>query len=154
MFVVLGGMGRVGSAAADALLAAGRPVTVVTRDAGRGEPWRARGAGVAVADLHEVGAMGSALRRGRRAFLLNPPADPAADTDEAERATVRCVLAALDGAGLGKVVAGSTYGAQPGEGIGDLGVLHELERGLAAQSTPATSLRAAFYPAFPRWNGL
>lgn len=145
MFIVLGATGHVGSATAEALLAAGEAVTVVTRDAQRGEPWRARGADVAVADLHDVDRMRSVLRRGRRAFLVNPPADPGGDTDAVERATVRCLLAALDGAGLEKAVAQSTYGAQPGEALGDLSVLHELEQGLRVQPTPATILRAAFH---------
>lgn len=145
MFIVIGGTGHVGSATAQALLALGQPVTIVTRSPAKGDPWRARGAEIAVVDVRDVNALRGVLRRGRRAFLLNPPADPSTDSDAEERANVRCLLEALDGSGLEKVVAESTYGARPGEGCGDLTVLHELEEGLRAQPIPAAIIRAAYY---------
>jgi uncharacterized protein YbjT (DUF2867 family) len=151
MFVIVGGTGRVGSATAEALLAAGQPVTIVTRSVSRAGRWRERGAEVAVADVRDVDALRAVFRRGRRAFLLNPPADPSSDTDEEERATVRCLLAALDGSGLEQVVAQSTYGARPGEGCGDLSVLHGLEEGLRARPIPAQIMRAAYM--MSNWDG-
>jgi uncharacterized protein YbjT (DUF2867 family) len=54
------------------------------------------------------------------------------------------LLAALDGSGLEKVVALSTYGARSGEACGDLTVLHDLEQGLRAQPIPAAIMRAAY----------
>lgn len=57
---------------------------------------------------------------------------------------MRSILTALDGSGIGKVVAQSTYGAQPGADIGDLGVLHEMEEALAAASVPSTVVRGAY----------
>ncbi|TSD87714.1 NAD-dependent epimerase/dehydratase family protein, partial [Mycobacterium sp. KBS0706] len=145
MFIILGGTGRVGSAAAQALLDQGQPVTIVTRSAAQAESWERRGAGAAVADVHDVERLRAVFRRGRRALLLNPPADVSTDTDIEERETVRCILAALDGSGLEKVVAESTYGARPGERVGDLTVLYELEQGLKAQPIPATIQRASYY---------
>jgi len=144
MYIILGGTGRVGSATAQTLLAKRQPVTIVTRSASKGELWKQRGAEVAVIDAHDVDALRAVFRRGRRAFLLNPPAHPSSDTDVEERTTVRCILAALDGSRLEKVVAQSTYGAQPGEACGDLTVLNGLEEGLRAQPIPATIMRAAY----------
>jgi uncharacterized protein YbjT (DUF2867 family) len=77
--------------------------------------------------------------------LLNPPADTSADTDAVERWTVACILAALGDSGLEKVVAESTGGAQPGERIGDLSVLWELEQGLGHLPISAAINRAAYY---------
>jgi uncharacterized protein YbjT (DUF2867 family) len=151
MFIIVGGTGRAGSATAEALLAEGQPVTIVTRSASKGDLWRKQGAEVAVADVHDVDALRDVFRRGRRAFLLNPPADLSSDTDVEERATVRCLLAALDGSGLEKVVAQSTYGARTGEGCGDLTVLHGLEEGLRAQPIPAAIMRAAYM--MSNWDG-
>jgi uncharacterized protein YbjT (DUF2867 family) len=151
MFIIVGGTGHVGSAIAHALLAEGQPVTIVTRSASKGDLWCKRGAEVAVADVHDVDALRAVFRRGRRAFLLNPPADPSSDTDVEERATVQCLLAALDGSGLEKVVAQSTYGARSGEGCGDLTVLHGLEEGLHAQPIPASIMRAAYM--MSNWDG-
>lgn len=145
MHIVLGGTGHVGSAVVDTLLARGEAVTLVTRNAAHAAPWAARGAQVAQADILDVDALREVLRQGRRAFLLNPPADPSGDTDAVERRTVDAILAAVEGAGLEKVVAESTGGAQPGQDNGDLGPLHALEEGLRALSVPATLLRAGYY---------
>jgi uncharacterized protein YbjT (DUF2867 family) len=151
MYIILGGTGHIGGATATALLDARQPVTVVTRSAAHGEPWRRRGAEIAVADVRDVDRLRGVLRQGRRALLVNPPADPATDTDRGERETVRCLLAALEGSGLETVVAPSTYGARPGEACGDLTVLHGLEQGLRRQPIPATVLRVAYL--MSNWDG-
>lgn len=151
MYVIMGGTGHVGSATAEALLARGAAVTLVTRSADRAEEWRAKGADIAEADVEDVASLREAFRRGRRALLLNPPADTTTDTDTVERRTVAKILAALEGSGLEKVVAESTGGAQPGDRIGDLNVLWELEEGLRAQAIPAAINRAAYY--MSNWDG-
>lgn len=152
MHIMVGGTGQVGSAAARALLERGEPVTVITRDADHAAPLKALGAKVAVADIRDVARLREILRTGRRALLVNPPADPAGDTDAEERANVAAIVAALDGSGLEKVVAASTYGARPGERCGDLTVLHELEEKLKAQPIPAAINRGAYY--MSNWAGM
>lgn len=142
--LVLGATGHIGRVVAERLLADGEGVVAVTRDAAHGEPLRSAGAELAVLDVTDVAALRAAMRRERRAFLLNPPADPAGDTDAAETATVAAMLAALDGSGLEGVVALSTYGATPEPEVGDLSVLHGLEQGLATQPIPAAVVRAAY----------
>ena len=141
MHIILGGTGHVGSVAAAALLRQGEAVTVVTRDEGKAAFLAEQGAEVAVADVRDIEALRQVFRRGRRAFLLNPPADPSTNTDAKERETVAAIVAALEGSGLEKVVAESTYGAQPGEGIGDLSVLYGLEQSSQPKlSRPASSV--------------
>lgn len=152
MHIVLGGTGRVGSAVARALLRRGEPATVVTRDAARAEALRRAGAEIAVADIRDAARLRAVFRTGRRAFLLNPPADPSSDTDAEERANVASILEALEGSGLEKIVAASTYGARPGERCGDLTVLHAFERSLRAQPIPAAINRGAFY--MSNWLGM
>jgi uncharacterized protein YbjT (DUF2867 family) len=150
MYVILGATGHVGSATANALIEQGEAVTIVTRNAERGDVWAKRGATMAIADVRSPDHLRAVLRTGRRAFLLNPPASPDTDTDAVERGTVANILEALQGSGLEKVVALSTYGAQPGECLGDLNTLHDLETGLAAQPIPFTIMRAAYY--FTNWD--
>lgn len=152
MYVIMGATGHVGGAVARALLEAGQPVTALVHRASHGRALAERGAEIVEADAHDAAALRAAFRRGRRAFLLNPPADVSTDTDAEERATVRGILDALDGSGLDRVVAASTYGAQPGERIGDLSVLYELEQGLAAQPIPAQIQRGAYY--MSNWDAL
>jgi uncharacterized protein YbjT (DUF2867 family) len=145
MHIILGGTGHVGSATAAALLARGEPVTIVTRDRAKADRWRQRGAEIAVADARDATSLRRVLQQGRRLFLLNPPADPASDTDLEERRTVTAIVAALDGSRLEKIVALSTYGAHSGERCGDLSTLYELEQAVRAQPIPASILRAAYY---------
>jgi uncharacterized protein YbjT (DUF2867 family) len=152
MYVIMGGTGHVGSTVAKTLLGQGEPVTIITRDADRASVWRANGAEIVEANVEDVASLRAALRRGRRAFLLNPSADPATDTDAVERRTVANILSALQGSGLEKVVAQSTGGARPGERIGDLSVLWEFEQGLRRQSIPSAINRGAYY--MSNWDGV
>lgn len=145
MHIILGGTGHVGSAAAMSLLRQGEAVTIVTRDQSKGADWTRRGAEIAVADVHDSEALRQVFRQGERLFLLNPPADPSTDTDVEERKTVAAITAALEGSGLRKIVAQSTYGARPGDRCGDLNIFYELEQQLRAQPIPASIIRAAYY---------
>lgn len=152
MYIVLAGTGQVGSAVARALLRRGEPATVVTRDEKNAASLQQAGAEVAVANIRDVARLREVFRAGRRAFLLNPPADPSGDTDAEERANVDAIVEALDGSGLEKVVAASTYGARAGERCGDLTVLYEFEQKLRAQSIPAAVNRGAYY--MSNWAGM
>ncbi|MGY8635316.1 NAD(P)H-binding protein [Bradyrhizobium sp. 14AA] len=145
MFIVIGANGRVGSAVASTLLNSGRPVTALLHSSDSVAGWRKRGAHTAVVDVRDRDDLRAVFRRGARAFLLNPNADVSTDTDRQEHATVRSIVAALEGSGLEKVVAASTYGAQPGERCGDLNILYDFEQALAAQPIPATIQRGAYY---------
>ena len=152
MHIILGSTGHVGSAVVQTLLDQGEVVTAVTHDPGKARAWQDEGAQTAIVDVHDPDALRRVLRAGRRLFLLNPPAAPSTDTDAEERRSLAAILAALKGSGLEKIVAESTYGAQPGERVGDLGVLYEMEQALAAQPIPATIIRAAYY--MSNWDAL
>ncbi len=145
MHVILGANGHIGSVVAHRLLARGEPVTVVLHSDAKADDWKRKGAVVAVADVHDSEVLGRVFRTGKRLFLLNPPAPPDTDTDQQERKSVASILAAVDRAHFERIVAQSTYGAQPGEQLGDLGVLYALERELAARRTPSCVLRGAYY---------
>src|SRR5262245_15999011 len=73
MYVIAGVTGNTGSVAALTLLAAKQPVRVIVRDAAKGEPWKARGAEVAVASLDDRAALTRALTGATGAYLLLPP---------------------------------------------------------------------------------
>ncbi|HVZ31218.1 MAG TPA: NAD(P)H-binding protein, partial [Polyangiaceae bacterium] len=61
MFVITGATGHTGSVAAETLLAAGKKVRVVVRDAAKAERLKKRGAEVFVADLTDQGALARAV---------------------------------------------------------------------------------------------
>ncbi len=153
MHVVLGATGHLGSAVARSLLDRGEPVTVVTRSPEKARTWEADGATAAVVDVHDTEALRAVLPEGGRLFALNPPADPTAgDTDAEENATGDAIATAIQDAGLGRVVALSTYGAQTGERIGDLGTLHRFEQHLADVAIPVAVVRVAYL--LSNWDGL
>lgn len=145
MFIILGGTGHVGQAAARRLKADGHAVTVVTSDPEKVTGIEGQGCVAAVADVCDVEGLRVVLRSGRRALLLNPPAPINGDTDARESATAYAIVEAARGAGLEKVVAASTYGARAGEACGDLTVLYDFEQALSALGTPVAINRAAYY---------
>jgi uncharacterized protein YbjT (DUF2867 family) len=145
MYIILGATGHVGSAVAQSLLDKNEPVTVVLHDAKKGADWQQKGASVAVVDVHDTDKLQAVFQQGKRLFVLNPPAPITTDTVLEERRSVASILAALPGSKLEKIVVESTYGAQPGDRVGDLGVLYELERGLIQTGIPTRIIRAAYY---------
>jgi uncharacterized protein YbjT (DUF2867 family) len=150
MIIVMGGTGNIGSAVVSTLRDRGEAVAIVTHAPANAD--RPDGVDVIEADVAEAASLRAAFRRGTRAFLLNPQADPSTDTDAVERRSAADIVAALDGSGLEKVVAVSTYGAQPGERLADLGVLWDFEQALAAQPIPAAIDRGAYY--LTNWDAM
>lgn len=145
MYIVLGGTGHVGSSVAATLLEKGQAVTIVTHNAQKTGEWQRRGAKTAVVDVCDIGKLHQVFKTGKRLFLLNPPAGIATDTVAEEQRTLSCILQALLNSGIERVVAESTEGAQPGDRIGDLGVLYEMEQRLKEMNLPVDIIRAAYY---------
>ena len=145
MHVILGGTGHVGSAVTEALLSRGEAVTVVAHHRDKARSLEKRGAHIEAADVRDTDALRRVYRRGERLFMLNPPADTATDTQAQERETVASMLRALGNSGITKVVAESAFGARPGDLLGDLNVLYEMEQGLERSGVPVSVIRAAYY---------
>src|SRR6267154_4546025 len=72
-FAIAGVSGHTGQVAAEALLARGKSVRAIVRDAAKGAVWKQRGAEVAIADLTDAKALAAALRGIEGVYLLNPP---------------------------------------------------------------------------------
>jgi uncharacterized protein YbjT (DUF2867 family) len=145
MHIILGGTGNIGSVLASRLLDQGEPVTLISHDERKKKEWEEKGAKVALVDVLEIDKLRNVFDTGERLFLLNPPAAPSTDTAKEEEKSVKSILAALHGSAIQKVVAESTYGAQPGKGIGDLGVLYDMEQSLAKIDIPASVMHGAYY---------
>ncbi|KXV33197.1 NmrA family NAD(P)-binding protein [Gluconobacter thailandicus] len=149
MDVILGGTGHVGRAVVKTVLAAGHDVTVVSRRASSASGGEFS---TVALDVTDTSALRALFQKARRVFVLNPPAAVSGNTDIEERRTVRSILKALQGIRLEKLVVQSTYGAQPGEHCGDLGVLYELEQGARRLDVTVCIVRAAYY--MSNWAGL
>lgn len=145
MYIILGGTGNVGSSVAESLLEKGKAVTVLTHSPEKVSEWAKKGAKVEVVDVYDSERLHEVFKTGERLFLLNPPADVSKDSVAEEQWSLSSILKALENSGIDKVVAESTYGAQKGVGIGDLGVLFEMEQRLKAMNLSLEIIRAAYY---------
>lgn len=145
MHIITGGTGQVGSALAETLLKKGQPVTIISRSSKSAPEWKAKGVHFAVADIYDTTALHEIFQTGKSVFVLNPPADPMTNTSVQERKTAASLIEALKKTNVEKVVVASTLGAQPGKNIGDLGVLYELEQGVAKLPYNYSVIRSAYY---------
>ena len=145
MHVVLGATGHTGQAAAEHLLERGKTVRVVVRDAAKGEPWKARGAEVAVAELSDAAALAAALAGAEGAYVLVPPQYGVDDMLGAQRRIVDSLAGAIQRSGVPQVVLLSSIGAQRPSGTGPIVSLHRAEGALRSAAKSVTALRAAFF---------
>jgi NAD(P)H dehydrogenase (quinone) len=152
MYAVMGSTGQVGGAVADALLRAGQPVRAIVRDSAKADSWRARGATTALADFGDAPALAAALADVEAAFVMLP-ANFAPAPDFAEpRAFIDALRRALMSAGVPKVVALSSVGAQHDRGLGLITQLHLLERMLRDTGLTRALLRPAWFMENARWD--
>lgn len=145
MFVISGASGNTGTVVASTLLAQGKPVRVIVRDAKKGEVWKQRGAEVAIAELNDTAALTAALRGADGVYLLLPPNHHAEDLLAEQAKIVASWAAALTAARPKHVVVLSSVGAELPAGTGPIVSGHRIEAALAPLGIPFTALRAAYF---------
>src|SRR5947207_113702 len=131
MYLVAGVTGHTGRAAAEALLGNGQKLRVLVREAKQGEPWKARGAEVAVGSLADASSLTQALTGVQGAYLLLPPRYDTEDLLAAHRAMVEAMSQAVRKSGLPHLVQLSSVGAELADGTGPVRSLHHAELTLA-----------------------
>src|SRR4029077_5256636 len=142
MHVILGASGNTGSIIANSLLAEGRKVRVMGRDAGRLQRFVDKGAEAFTADVSDAAALTKAFSGARAAYLLLPPAKA---PEEEERDSDAIAKAAKE-SGLRYAVHLSSYGAQVAKGAGPVSGLHSSEQKLnAIDGLSVLHLRAAYF---------
>lgn len=144
-YVVLAATGNIGRAVVSELQKAEVSVLQVVHSQKKADEVLASGGDARVVDIGDSAALRAVFALARRAFLLNPPADPKEDTDALEIRTAKSIAAAVNRSSLEKVLVVSTYGAQPGEKVGDLSVLFNFEHMIEATGVPAAINRGAYY---------
>jgi uncharacterized protein YbjT (DUF2867 family) len=146
MYVIAGVSGKTGSVAANALLADKQQVRVIVRDAAQGEPWKAKGAEVAVASLDDRAALARALAGAKGAYLLIPPSSwTATDIPSQRKRVADAIVGAVRDARPGHVVLLSSVGAERASGTGPIQYIRPIEEGLRESDVPSTFLRAAYF---------
>jgi uncharacterized protein YbjT (DUF2867 family) len=141
MLVIAGVTGNVGSVAGKELLARGRAIKVIVRDASKGASWLKQGAGLAVGSLDDPAFLASALEGASGLFTLLPVDFFAPDVYAALRKTADSIVGAVKASAVPHVVLLSALGADLSSGTGPIRGLHYLENALRAAGTKLTALR-------------
>lgn len=145
MFVITGATGHTGSVAAETLLAAGKKVRVVVRDAAKAERLKRLGAEVFVADLADRAALAQAVRGAEAVYLISPPDVTAKDFISERRRLTQQQVDTLAAEKVPHVVLLSSVGAQHAAGTGPILSVRNVEQQLRAAGLPATFVRAAYF---------
>ena len=151
MYAITGITGKVGGTLARTLLADGRPVRAVVRDARKGEEWAALGCEVATAAMENAAALTAAFRGTSAVFILPPSVfDPQPGYPEA-RKVIDAVVEALTTAKPDKVLCLSTVGADAARD-NLLTQRTMLEAALSTRSLPVTFLRPGWFLENASWD--
>jgi uncharacterized protein YbjT (DUF2867 family) len=145
IYAVAGVSGNTGAVAADTLLAQGKSVRVIVRDAAKGESWRTRGAEVAVAALEDVAALTRALAGVAGAYVLIPPRLGSKDPLGENRVVAAAIADAVRAAEVPHVVLLSSVAAHVPSGTGPIQSARAAELALASTGAATTFIRASFF---------
>lgn len=146
MYVIAGASGNTGSVVAEKLLARGRQVRVLGRDAAKLARLTAKGAQAMAVDLADTEGLTRAFEGAQAAFVLIPPSPAAPDVLSVSQRISDAVTAAIRKAGVPKAVALSSVGADKPEKTGPVMGLHNLERQMdEIAALDAVYLRAGYF---------
>src|SRR5690349_11796625 len=146
MYAIVGATGNTGKVIAEKLLAQGKKVRVIGRDAKRLESLVQKGGEACAADVTDVSALSRAFSGAKAAYLLIPP-NPASPKvrDDQERVS-DALSAATRNAGVEYAVLLSSVGADKSEKTGPVVGLHNFEQKLGKiNGLNALCLRPAYF---------
>jgi uncharacterized protein YbjT (DUF2867 family) len=149
MYVVAGATGNTGSVVAETLLQQRKPVTVIVRSEEKGQPWKAKGAKIALGSLEDAAAVAEILKGADGAYLLTPPNLQAPDIIEDRKRVAYALAQAVRDSGIARVVFLSSFGSQHASGTGPIVTTHIAETALASVTKNVTFVRAGFF--FENW---
>lgn len=145
MITVLGASGNTGGRVVRRLREAGETVRAVGRDTARLADAAAHGAEPHAADITDRAALTAALRGADAAYVLMPLDVTRAGYRAQQEQVGTAIAAALADAGVPRVVALSSLGAERERGTGFLETLHEQEQRLAALDARVLFLRPGLF---------
>lgn len=145
MFLVTGITGKVGGAAAAALLAQGKNVRALVRDEAKAAAWKSKGVELVKGEWADAAAMAAALDGAEGVYLMVPPTPPSSPEFPETRAAIAGYRAALSKVKPAKVVALSSIGSEKTSGLGLITSTHLLEEGLKDLPNVAFVRAGSFY---------
>jgi uncharacterized protein YbjT (DUF2867 family) len=146
MYVVLGASGNTGHIVANSLLAKGKKVRVLGRNATHLQPFAAQGAEVFIGDLTDISALNKAFQKADSAYVMIPSNPASRDPLGHQERVTDNIAAAVKSAGIKNVVVLSSIGADKSSGTGPVIALHNFEQKLdRITSANVLFLRAAYF---------
>jgi uncharacterized protein YbjT (DUF2867 family) len=146
MIVVTGASGRTGKTAAEALLAKGKKVRVIGRDATRLAHLVSLGAEAAVGVIDDVAQLSNFFEGAEAVYLVLPEDLSQADLRQHQERISNCYVAAVTNARVQFVVNLSSIGGQHAKGTGPIVGLHNHEQRLnQVKGLNVLHLRAAYF---------
>ena len=146
MYVVLGANGHTGSVVANKLLARGKKVRVVGRNAAHLQPFISKGAEAFPADLTNAEALARAFAGAEAAYVLLPPNLTASNYRAFQDQVSDAIASAVKTSKIENVVSLSSIGADKESGTGPVAGLHNLEQKLdRIDGVNVLHLRAGYF---------
>jgi uncharacterized protein YbjT (DUF2867 family) len=146
MYVVLGASGNTGHVTAENLLASGKKVRVVGRNASHLQFLAAKGAEVFTADLTHIPALTEAFYNADAAYVMIPPNNTSDDVRTFQETVSTAIAQAVRDSGVKHVVSLSSFGADQSSGTGPVVGLHNLEKKLnQIETANVLHLRAGYF---------
>jgi uncharacterized protein YbjT (DUF2867 family) len=146
MYAITGATGNIGSKVAEALLARGERVRLISRDAARLQRFVERGAEPAVGNLLDVKFLTEAFTGARAVFALIPPNYGARDFRAYQGLVGNAIATAIGNAGVTHVVNLSSQGADLPRGTGPiLGLRDQEERLNSLRGVNILHLRPTYF---------
>jgi uncharacterized protein YbjT (DUF2867 family) len=130
MIVITGATGKTGIAVAETLIAKGKQVRVIGRDAAKLKGFSAKGAEAAVGDLGDTAFLTKAFKGADAVYALIPPNFGVGDFRAYQKQIGERIVAAIKGSGVKYVVHLSSQGAHLPDGTGPIAGLHDQEERL------------------------
>ncbi len=146
MYVITGATGHTGKRISENLLAAGKPVKVISRSADKVADLVAKGAEAAIGDLSDTAFLTKTFAGATAVYLMIPPKWDVTDWLAYQRELIHAFIPALKSAKVPKVVLLSSQGAHMVEGAGPVSGIGELERALhEVEGLDVLALRPGYF---------
>jgi uncharacterized protein YbjT (DUF2867 family) len=146
MYVIIGASGNTGSVVANQLLAQGKKVRVVGRNAGHLTLFTAKGAEPLIGSVTDKNTIAKAFTGAQAAYVMLPPDPGAGDFFAYTDQLVETLASAIEKSGVKHVVSLSSVGAEKPNNTGPIVGLHRLEERFNRISGLNTlHLRAAYF---------
>jgi len=146
MYAITGATGNTGSVIATKLLARGKKVRVIGRDARRLEDFVRKGAEAFVTDVTDVEALTKAFTGAEAAYAMIPPNLGAPDVSAYQERVSDAMVAAITRAGVRQVALLSSVGADKPQKTGPVVGLYNFEQKLnGVAGLNAVYIRAGYF---------